>query len=90
MLEFPDYTFLELTQAFCKHHQKTQNDEQIYMELKNMKQEETENVQVYYEWIQKLANGLQLLTTDSFWPMCLKQVCNHTSEFQLQGWSNQH
>jgi len=66
MLEFPDYTFLELTQAFCKHHQKTQNDEQIYMELKNMKQEETENVQVYYEWIQKLANGLQLLTTDSF------------------------
>jgi hypothetical protein len=39
MLEFLDCIFLELTQAFCKRHQKTQNDEQIYMELKNMKQE---------------------------------------------------
>jgi hypothetical protein len=37
MLEFLDYTFLELTHAFCKHHRKTQNYEQIYMELKNMK-----------------------------------------------------
>jgi hypothetical protein len=39
MLEFPNYIFLELTQAFCKHHRKTQNDEQIYMDLKNVKQE---------------------------------------------------
>jgi hypothetical protein len=37
MLEFPDCTFLELTQAFCKRHQKTHNEEQIYIELKNMK-----------------------------------------------------
>jgi hypothetical protein len=58
MSEFPGYIFLELTQAFCKHHWKTQNDEQIYMELKNMKQEETKKVEVYYEWIQKLAHGL--------------------------------
>jgi hypothetical protein len=29
MLEFPDCIFLELTQAFCKRHQKTHNDEQI-------------------------------------------------------------
>jgi hypothetical protein len=35
MLEFLDCIFLELTQAFC-NHQRTQNDKQIYMELKNM------------------------------------------------------
>ncbi len=36
MLKFPSYNFSKLTHAFCKCHQKTQNDEQIYMELKNM------------------------------------------------------
>jgi hypothetical protein len=36
------------------------------MELKNMKQEEIERVEVYYERIQKLAYGLQVLTTNSF------------------------
>jgi len=66
MLEFLDYIFLELTQAFCKCHQRTQNDEQIYMELKNMKQEEIERVEVYYERILKLAHGLQVLTIDNF------------------------
>jgi hypothetical protein len=63
MLKFHDYIFLELTHAFCKCHRKTHNDEKIYMELKNMKQEETESVEVYYEWIQKLAHGLQVPTT---------------------------
>jgi len=37
MLKFPNYVLSELTQAFCKCDQKTQNVEQIYMELKNMK-----------------------------------------------------
>jgi hypothetical protein len=37
---------------------KNQNDEQIYMELKNMKQEEIKRVEVYYERIQKLVHGL--------------------------------
>ncbi len=36
------------------------------MESKNMEQEEIEKVEVYYEWIQKLVNGLQVLTTYSF------------------------
>ncbi len=31
-----------------------------------MKQEEIERVEVYYEWIQKLAHGLQIPTIDSF------------------------
>jgi hypothetical protein len=37
MSKFPNYIVLKFTQAFCKHHQKIQNDEQIYVELKNMK-----------------------------------------------------
>ncbi len=37
MSKFLYRKFLELTQAFCKHHWKIQNNEQIYMELKNMK-----------------------------------------------------
>ncbi len=41
MLEFLNCIFLKLTHAFFKCHQKTQNDEQIYMEMKNMKHEET-------------------------------------------------
>jgi hypothetical protein len=36
------------------------------MELKNVKQEETERVEVYYERIQKLAHGLQVPTIDNF------------------------
>jgi len=66
MSKFPNYIFSELTHAFCQRHQKTQNDKQIYMELKNMKQEETKKVEVYYEWIQKLVHGLQIPTTHSF------------------------
>ncbi len=58
MSNFPNCIFLELTQAFYKHHQKTHNDEQIHMELKKMKQEEIKRVEVYYETTQKLAHGL--------------------------------
>jgi len=36
------------------------------MELKNMKQEETKRVEVYYERIQKLVHGLQIPTTYNF------------------------
>jgi hypothetical protein len=66
MLEFPSCIFLELTQAFCNRHWKIQNDKQIHMELKNMKQEETKRVEVYCEKIQKVAHGLQILTTNNF------------------------
>jgi hypothetical protein len=37
MSKYPDYIFSNLTHAFYKRHWKTQNDEQIYMELRNMK-----------------------------------------------------
>ncbi len=51
MSKFPNFTFLGLSQVICKRYQKTQNDQQIYMELKNMKQVETKRVEVYYEQI---------------------------------------
>jgi hypothetical protein len=38
--------FKKLYQAFCKHNQKTHNDEQILMELKNIKQGEIKWVEV--------------------------------------------
>ncbi len=37
-----------------------------------MKYEETQRVEVYYEWIQKLANGLQIPTTNSFLTIVFK------------------
>jgi hypothetical protein len=37
MSKFHDCIFLELTHAFYKRHRNIMNDEQIYMELKNMK-----------------------------------------------------
>jgi hypothetical protein len=51
MSEYLDYIFSDLTQTFCKRHRKIQNDDQIYVELKNMKQKEIERVEVYYEQI---------------------------------------
>ncbi len=36
------------------------------MELKNMKQEEIERVEVYYELIQKLTHDLQVPTIENF------------------------
>jgi hypothetical protein len=61
MSKFPNCIFLELTQAFYKHHQKIQNDEQIYM-----KQKETKRVEVLLWAIQKLVHGLQIPTTIFF------------------------
>jgi len=66
MLKFPNYSFFELMQVLCKHHHKMQNDKQIYMELKSIKQGETKWVKVYYEPIQKLVHGLRNPTTNNF------------------------
>jgi hypothetical protein len=34
-----DYTFIELQLTFYKRYRKVQNDEQVYLQLKNTKQE---------------------------------------------------
>jgi len=65
MLEFLDYSFYELIEVYCKLHHKTQNDEHIYMEFKNIKHGEIEQVEVYYACIQKLARGLQTSMTNN-------------------------
>jgi hypothetical protein len=46
-------------------YRKVQNDEQVYLHLKNMKHEKNERVEVYYERLLKLANSLQHMTIDS-------------------------
>ncbi len=60
----------------------------MYMELKNMKQEKTKRVEVYYEWIQNLAHGLQVPTTYNFMITMLEKVYSHISELGLQGSKN--
>jgi hypothetical protein len=52
--------------VFCKRYKKIQNDEQVYLQLKNMKQEKNERAEVYYERLLKLANSLKHKTTNSF------------------------
>ncbi len=37
-----------------------------------MKQEETERVEAYYDWIQKLAHGLQVPSPDNFLTIVFK------------------
>ncbi len=62
---FSPHTHILVYQGGWECIKKSQNDEQIYIELKNMKQK-IERVEVYYERIQKLAHGLQVLTTNNF------------------------
>jgi hypothetical protein len=41
--DYLNCTFAELHLAFCKKYKKVQNDEQVYLQLKNMKHEKNEN-----------------------------------------------
>jgi hypothetical protein len=72
MLKFPNCIYLEFIQTFCKCHKNIQNDVEIYMELKNMKQEETKRVEVYYKRIPKLVDCLQVPTTDNFFTIVFR------------------
>ncbi len=71
MQSHPSCIFLELEVAFYERYYIVQNDEQVYMALRVIKQGNDEKVEVYYERILKLANCLQhkvddnLLTTFS-------------------------
>jgi hypothetical protein len=66
MGDYPDYTFTKLQLVFCKRYIKVQNDEQVYLQLKNMKQQNSERMEDYYERLLKLANGLKHKITDNF------------------------
>jgi hypothetical protein len=66
MGDYLDYNFVELQLAFCKRFNTIQNNEQVYLQLKNMKQANNERMEVYYERLLKLANSFQHKTTNSF------------------------
>jgi hypothetical protein len=40
-------------------YKKVQNDEQVYQQLKNMKQEKNEIMEIYYDKLLKLVDNLQ-------------------------------
>ncbi len=66
MGDYPKCIFAKLQLAFCKWFRPVQNDEQVYLQLKDLKQEKNERMGVYYERLLKLANSLQHKTTNSF------------------------
>jgi hypothetical protein len=66
MGDYPYCTFAKLQLIFCKRYNKVLNDEQVYMQFKNMKEEKNERVEVYCERLLKLANSLKHRTTYSF------------------------
>jgi hypothetical protein len=57
MWDNPNYKCAYLKQALYMCCWKIQNDEQVYLQLKNLKQESIERMEVY-ERILKLANSL--------------------------------
>ncbi len=72
MGEYLGCIFAELQLAFCKKLQKSSNNEQVYLQLKNMKQEKNERMEVYHERLLKLANSLQHKTINSFSTIVLR------------------
>ncbi len=58
MRNHPHYRFANLEHVFCKHYMIVHNDEQMYLQLKNLKHETTKKVEVYYEKSLKLVNSL--------------------------------
>ncbi len=59
MQSHPSCIILKLEIAFCKRYCTIRNDEQIYIALRVIKQSNIEKVEVYYDWIFKLANCLK-------------------------------
>jgi hypothetical protein len=75
--DYLDCIFVKLQLAFCKRYRKVQNDEQVYLQLKNMKHDKNERVELYYETLLKLANSLQHKTIDSFSTIVFNLHYNH-------------
>jgi hypothetical protein len=58
--DHPNYTFEELEQTFCKLFIIVKNNEEVYIQLHNIKQQTTKCVEVYYEHLLKLVNCLHV------------------------------
>ena len=50
--------FGKLEEVFCKWFQTVKNDEEVYLQLRNIQRQIVECVEVYYEQLFKLANCL--------------------------------
>jgi hypothetical protein len=61
----PSCSFMELEVTFCKHYHTIQNDEQIDMALRVIKQSNDKKVKAYYERILKIANYFQHEVNDN-------------------------
>jgi hypothetical protein len=72
MGDYPNCTFAKLKLTFCKRFITIHNDEQVYLQLKNMKQEKNEKVEAYYERLLKLTNSLPHMTTYNFLSILFK------------------
>ncbi len=72
MGDYPYYIFVELQLTFCNKYNKVQNDDQVYMQFKNMKEEKNERMEVYYERLLKLTNNFKHGTTYSFLTIVFK------------------
>jgi hypothetical protein len=55
--DHPNYTFEELEQTFCKLFIIVKNNEEVYIQLHNIKQQTTKCVEVYYEHLLKLVES---------------------------------
>jgi hypothetical protein len=66
MGDYPYCIFAKLQLFFCKRFKTIQIDEQIHLQLNNLKWEKNERMKFYYERLLKLTNSLQHRTSDSF------------------------
>jgi hypothetical protein len=55
---YPNSTFEELEQTFCKRFLNVKNDKEVYMQLKKLQQQIGERVEIYYKYLLKLAHFL--------------------------------
>jgi integrase len=58
--------FEKLAKTLCKWFKKVQNDEHVYMWLKNLQQVINEQIEKYYEQLLKLANSFQTKISNTF------------------------
>jgi len=56
--DHPSCMFGKLEQVFCKWFQIMKNDEEIYMQLRNIQRQIAKCVEVYYEQLFELTNCL--------------------------------
>ncbi len=62
--DHPNCTFEKLEEAFYKWFKIVKNNEEVFMQLRNIQHQTNEHVKVYYEHLLKLVNCLHVKTTN--------------------------